>query len=230
MLLQSAPRQTLDDEQVSVGAEVAAFKASPRSMMAHNFQVPEDRVALDKVELELAAQRRAWSILYLLIDDLAGFASALHSVQLPTKTADKAGVQCVQRRRLRGPLSDSEFGAGHDADRLPTRPAFGVRLTPCTARPGVNLVAPDSRNSLLVSDAPKADDRSDTAGSVGDELHHADRRCRRGADAGRFWSMLARAATQGGGRERHCQGGAVDGHGGAQGSVGRGDARGGLGV
>jgi len=115
MLLQSAS-DGLKDAQASVGADAFAFEVTPKSMMAKAFDVPEDKVALFTVEMELtlaeacmAPTQLQSAIQSTFVDFLSTTASSFHTVQVVSMTVDMGTESCEggARRSLRTLLFSS---------------------------------------------------------------------------------------------------------------------------
>jgi len=109
MLLSTDPTK---DSGSGLGAANMQYSTSPKSMMAGVFQVPEDKVALFDVEMQLTSaeacmsrveQQTAFQATFQ--DYLITTASAWHTVQVVGITVDMGDEKCGSRRNIRKLLS-----------------------------------------------------------------------------------------------------------------------------
>mmetsp|Transcript_8825 Transcript_8825/g.14171 ORF Transcript_8825/g.14171 Transcript_8825/m.14171 type:complete len:1413 (-) Transcript_8825:110-4348(-) len=179
MLLQSAS-DGLRDAQATVNADVFSFEVTPKSMMAKAFNVPEDRVALFTVELQLTkaeacmspAERQS-AIRETFVDYLSSSASALHTVQVVSMAVDMGGETCSEGRRSLRSLLNTYSAATATAKMMLVFEAGEQSVFNEQAfaeMPGITSMVPDARNSPKVKiDNTFKCEESNSCGVVGPE-------------------------------------------------------------
>jgi len=113
MLLQTSADPTANTGSGASAAEVS-FSVTPQSMLAGAFNVPVDKVASFKVELQLtkaeacmSAKERQEAMTRTVEDFLSTTASTYHSAQVLSVTVDMGSETCgAARRTIRGLKSD----------------------------------------------------------------------------------------------------------------------------
>eukprot|EP00961_Rhodomonas_salina_P094356 1269619-Rhodomonas_salina.2 len=138
-----------------------AFEVTPARMMANAFDVPEDRVAMFSVELQLTPAEAclpkaqlADALRTTLVDYLSEAASSFHTVQLMAMEVDMGDEQCASARRTLRKLLAGYSSASAAVKMLivfkeGTVSAFNQ--AEFASMPGVASVEPDARNSPKIA-------------------------------------------------------------------------------
>eukprot|EP00961_Rhodomonas_salina_P173647 2341891-Rhodomonas_salina.2 len=172
MLLQTST-DPLRDNSAGMNQASFAFEVTPARMMADAFDVPEDRVALFDVGLQLTQAEAcmpkaqlADALRSTLIDYLDKAASSYHTVQIMSMEVDLGEEQCANgRRNLRKLLAAFSSASAALQMLIVFKAGTGAEFNEerFASMAGVTSVAQDPRNSpkITITTALACEQRGD---------------------------------------------------------------------